>query len=108
MSLGLLYLNSAAYSAWVSGGPPNDYSHAWAQRALVHFCFSISFLFSGPMAFAALKKDFSFKASKYKYLWAVVVAFSLIYPHAREFFLIDSCLDGGGNWVKAHFECKYE
>jgi hypothetical protein len=106
IALGVLYLNSALYSAWISGGPPNNYSIAWAHRALVHFGFSLSFLFSGPMVFAALKNGLNFWRSKYKYAWFLVVFVSLAYPQAKEYFLIDSCLDRGGQWNELHFECK--
>jgi len=78
----------------------------WAQRALVHFGFSIFFLFSAPMAFIALKNGFSFQKSKYKYIWLAVAALSLAYPQAKEYLLIESCIDSGGQWGTLHFECK--
>jgi hypothetical protein len=103
---GLLYLNSTFYSAWVAGGPPNDYPHAWAQRALIHFGFSISLMASGVMAFIAFKADFKWKVSKYKYLWILILLLGLGYPKAREWVLVDKCLDSGGAWSSQHFECK--
>ena len=107
VGLGLLYLNSAAASAWVSGGPPNEYPHAWAQRSLIHFCYSVALIASGIMAFVALGKSFSFSASKMEYVWLIILLVSLAYPHLREFALVDKCLDSGGAWDKPHFECRY-
>ena|SRR3989442_10188942 len=40
--VGLLYLNSAAYSAWAAGGPPTHYPHAWLHRAALHFGYAIA------------------------------------------------------------------
>ncbi len=103
---GLLYLNSAAYSAWVAGGPPNDYPHAWEQRALVHFGISISLMASGVMAFISFKSDFKWKASQYKYVWLLILLLGLGYPKTREWILTDKCLDSGGTWSSQHFDCK--
>jgi len=32
IGFGLIYLNSAAYSTWISGGPAAKYPHTWAQK----------------------------------------------------------------------------
>jgi hypothetical protein len=106
IALGLLYLNSTFFSAWVAGGPPNDYPHAWAQRALIHFGFSISLVASGLMAFVSLRTDFKWKVSKYKYLWLLILLIGLGYPKVREWVLIDKCLDSGGAWSYQYFECR--
>jgi len=103
----LLYANSSFYSAWVSGGPPNDYPHAWAQRAIIHFGYAIALFSTGIMAFVALGRNFKFKASKLKYVWIIVLLLSLGYPECREFVLIDKCLDSGGAWDESHFECRH-
>src|SRR5579872_869252 len=42
--VGVLYLNSAAYSAWAAGGPPTHYPHAWLHRAALHFGYAIAAL----------------------------------------------------------------
>jgi len=106
IALGLLYLNSAFFSTWAAGGPPTKYPHAWAQRALQHFGFSISLIATGIMAFIGLKKNYNLKKSKYKYVWLVLLLLSLGYPKAREWLLIDKCLDSGGAWNYEYFECQ--
>ncbi len=106
--VGLLYLNGAAYSSWVSWGPPNDYPNAWEQNALVQLGYSITLLSTGILFFKALKKKFEFKLSKYVYFWLVIVVLSLSYPQVREFLLIDNCLDSGGKWSVEYFECHYK
>ena len=103
---GLLYLNGAASSWWLSWGPPNDYPKAWEQESLRRLGFSLTCLFTGPMLFIAFKENFNFKASKYKYIWLLVVILSLTFPHIREFVLTDSCLDSGGEWSEKYFECS--
>ncbi len=106
IALGLLYLNSAAFSAWVAGGPSNDYPHAWAQRALVHFGISISLIASGVMAFIAIKSEFKWKVSKFKYVWLLILLLALGYPKVREWMLIDKCRDSGGVWNSQYFDCR--
>jgi len=108
VGLGLLYLNSSASSAWVSGGPPGAYSHAWTQRALVHFGYAVSCMVSAVMIFVALGKNFSLGASRFKYVWVIIVLVSLLSPHLRAFLLVDKCLDSGGVWDNSRFECRYD
>lgn len=105
LAWGLVCLNSAAFSAWVSGGPPTDYPRAWAQRALVHLGYGISSIATGCFLFVALRPGYNFRKSTMKWLWLILVGVSLGYPKVREFMLIDKCLDAGGRWDKTHFEC---
>jgi len=102
----LLYLNSAMASAWVSGGPPTEYAKAWGQRGIIHFGYFVGLFFTGILAFVVFGKNYSFKKSKFKYVWLAIIILSLLYPKYREFILVDKCLDSGGSWDKAHFECK--
>ena len=106
--MGLLYLNGAAGSWWVSWGPPSDYPKAWEQQAVTRVCISSIFLFSAPMAFIALKKGFNLKRSKFKYVWLFAIVISASYPNLREFIKVDSCLDSGGIWSEEYFECRNE
>jgi hypothetical protein len=106
IALGLIYLNSTIFSTWAAGGPPTKHPHAWAQRALVHFGFCVSFIATGVMAFIGLRRDFNWRKSKYKYIWLILLLLSLGYPKAREWLLIDKCLDSGGAWSSEYFECK--
>lgn len=107
IAMGLLYLNSTAYSLWAAGGPPTEVPHAWLNRALVHFGFSVAFIFTGIMCFKALKNGFYLKKSKLLKYWLITLLIVLGYPQLREFYLVDKCLDSGGAWSKRHFECKH-
>lgn len=103
---GLLYLNGAASSWWLSWGPPTDYPKVWEHRSIVRLGYSLSLLFTGIMLFIALKENYNFRQSLFKYIWLVVVLVSLFFPSVREFMLIDSCLDSGNKWSEIHFECS--
>lgn len=106
--LGLLYLNGAAGSWWISWGPPNEYPKAWEQRAIVQLGLAVVCFVTGPMLFVFLKDVSAFKRSKLKYAWLVIVLVSLSYPKAREWLAIDKCLDAGGAWRSSHFDCRFE
>jgi len=92
--LGLLYFNSAFYSWWASWGPPTDYPKAWEHRGLSHFGFGLASIATAIMVFVSLKKGFSLKSSKFKYVWLMVVVAIFIYPKSIEWLEIDRCLDG--------------
>ncbi len=104
--IGLFYLNSAAYASWISWGPPNDFPLRWEHESIVRFGLSLSALSVGMILFSALKKGFSFKSKNYSfYCFVCVLVLSLMYPKAREYILIDSCLDSGGYWQSDYFQC---
>ena len=106
--LGLLYLNGAASSWWVSWGPPTEYPEAWSQRAIVKLGYAIALFSTAPMVFIAFKQNFNLKSSRYKYCWVFIVIIVLSFPSIRNFLLTDSCLDSGGSWQSTHFKCQYE
>ena len=105
---GLLALNGAFSAWWISWGPPNDYPMAWEQEAVRRLGISSSLLMTGIMVFVAFNPNFSFRKSKFKYVWTLVVISSLAYPAARSFMHEDTCLDKGGAWKKEYFICEYE
>lgn len=105
---GLLYLNSAAFKAWVSGGPPTDYPKLWLHGSLVHFGYSLSLFTTGIMFFISLKAGFVWSKSKFKYVWLMLLLLCLGYPKIKKWILIDKCLDSGGSWNSEYFECKEE
>lgn len=55
IGLALLYLNSAAFSAWVATGPPNDYPEAWLQRAFGHLCIAMGVFLVSVVLFRLIK-----------------------------------------------------
>lgn len=105
LAIAAIYLNSAAYSAWVSGGPPNEYPEAWAYRAMRHFYYGLGFIAIALTIFLALKAN----APRIKLKCAIgfiigIVLFSV--PHLKKFIEIDSCLDHGGKWNYSNHRCE--
>ena len=105
---GLLYLNSAAYSSWVSWGPPNEYPKSWEHNSIVLLGYSIVLISTGVVVFKSLREGNKFKITKYIIFWLALIIISIAYPEAREFLLIDKCLDSGGVWSVEYFDCHYE
>lgn len=54
--VGVLYLNSAAYSAWAAGGPPTHYPHAWLRRAALHLGYAIAAFCAGAVVTLLLRR----------------------------------------------------
>ena len=107
ITVGLFFLNSAAFASWLSWGPPNKYPLSWEQASIVRLGFALAALSVGSIFFIVLSKGFSFKAHNYKlYFFIVVLTLSIGYPKARELFLVDGCLDSGGSWQSDYFQCK--
>ena len=105
--LGLLYLNGAVGAWWASWGPPTKYPEYWQHAAIVRLGYAISAFCLGFIIFMVLKKGFSLKNSQYKfYTLITAVILSLGYPKAKEWLLIDACLDSGGAWQHNEFRCK--
>jgi len=104
--LALLYLNSAVYSAWVSGGPPNPYPIGWSRRALGHFSFSAAALFIGIGLFRGI---LTFPKVGRGALMLLAMGLSLIAaPYIGRFVLSDRCLDQGGSWSNQTIQCSNE
>ena len=108
VALGLLYLNGAVGSWWVSWGPPTNYPESWEQRAISQLGFAIALFATAPMLFIAFNHRFNLKTSSYKYWWVAIIVIALSYPHVRAFILTDSCLDSGGAWQATNFRCQHE
>lgn len=102
----LLYLNSAIYSAWVSGGPPNPYPLGWSRRAIGLLCFamaSVSFglgLFKGIQTFP--------RATKGTAAFIMLGALLVLGPYMGRFALIDKCQDRGASWNNKTLQCSDE
>ena len=100
-----IYLNSALFSAWVSGGPPNDFPRAWEYRSIRHFFYGLGFIFIAITILIALKA----KAKRIiiKSITGSLIALSLFsYPHFKLFYDVDACLDQGGRWNKDFHKCE--
>lgn len=104
--IALLYLKSAVYSAWMSGGPPNPYPIGWSRRALGHLCFSAAALFIGIGLFR-----FILTFPKVGRGALALLAIGLILtaaPYIGRFVLADRCLDQGGSWSNQTIQCSNE
>lgn len=104
--LSLLYLNSAFYSAWVSGGPPNPYPIGWSRRALGHLCFALAALLIGIGLFKGIKTLPKFGKSSVAFV--VIGALLAVAPYIGRFVLIDACLDRGEKWNYEAIQCSDE
>jgi hypothetical protein len=102
--LALAYLNSAFYSAWVSGGPPNPHPLGWSRRALVHLSFSLAAVFLGVGLFRATPRLPSLSRSDFAIV-AIGVAL-VVAPYVGRFVLAQSCSLEGGRWSNETIECE--
>ena len=101
----IIYFNSAFFSAWISGGPPNDYPEAWAYRSFKHFYYGLGFIVFAITLFIALKPNA--KRIKTECVIGLVLAFILFTtPQVKNFIKIDSCLDQGVRWNENYHKCE--
>jgi hypothetical protein len=103
LAFGLLYLNGAIFSAWVSGGPPNPYPVGWSRRALGQLSFSVASFLLAVGAFRLVRALPVWRRSAVV-LVAVGLAL-LVAPYIGRFVLQDQCLDSGGSWSNLTLEC---
>ncbi len=94
VGLALMYLNSAAGSAWVAGGPPTPYPEAWLHRAFAHLCFSAVTMLVALALFRWLK--LGMRPDRVVLLLVVLSALALSAPHVRKLLLENSCVNSGG------------
>lgn len=106
IALCLIYLKSAAYRAWLAGGPPTPNPEGWLFSAGNYLSWALAFLSAGIGLFSLI--------GRLPALSKVAVAFLLlagvlaVVPSAREFLAKDSCLDAGGKWSALELRCVYE
>jgi hypothetical protein len=101
----LLLLNSAMFSAWMSGGPPNPFPEAWATRSKWQLAWSASVAVGGLAVFRVVRGG----RMRHGLTVALVLAAALLgsYPSANEFLQIDRCLDAGGRWDYGRLRCEH-
>ena len=102
----LLNLKSAAYRAWLAGGPPTPNPEGWLFSAWNYLSWSLAFLSSGIGVFLALGGRPRLIRVGIALL-ALAIAF-WAFPHIREFVAKDACLDAGGKWTGKELRCTYE
>ena len=104
VTLAVLYLNSAAYSAWAGGGPPTTIREAWMQRALADLCYALATTLGGLALFRTIRR--TPRLDRVVVVLTVLALVLLAAPRARRFLLVDHCLDAGGRWDDAAFRCQ--
>ncbi len=104
VSVAVLYLNSALFSAWVSGGPPTPVPLAWRNSAFTHLCYSAAALLIAFAFFRGIRAVP--RLDRIALVLLILGMGAVAAPHVREFFLVDRCLDAGGRWNAARFICE--
>jgi len=96
LALGLLYLNAALFSAWMSGGPPNPYPHGWGRLATGQLSTSVA---SFVLAVASYKLVISLPAWRRAPIVLIVFAlFLAIAPYVDRAVLHEQCASQKGEW----------
>ena len=103
-SVALLLLNGAAFSAWMSGGPPNPYPQGWALRSQALFCWSLSAALAAAFGFLSIRRYPDIGVRVWLTLAAGVVL--AVTPLVAREIIIDKCLDSGGRWSAASLQCE--
>jgi len=104
IALGLLYLNSAVFSAWVAGGPPTDYPESWLHRAVLRFCIAVALFLVGTAAFRWISRLPSI--DRWSVALFLIAGVVLSIPLVREHMVANSCVNSGGQWDRPEFRCK--
>ena len=99
----LYFLNDAAFSGWMAGGPPGPHKGGWEFRAQSSLLRAVGALLLGIAAFRAVKQVPNVSRTT----WAVgaLALFTLLAPLAQRALAIDKCLDSGGKWSPQALEC---
>ena len=102
----LLYLNSAVYSAWVSGGAPDPYPLGSSRRAIGLLCFALASVSFGLGLFEGIK-TFP-RATKGSAVFIMLGALLVLGPYMGRFAIIDKCQDRGASWNNETLQCSDE
>ena len=105
IAFAVLWLNGAAFSAWMSDGPPNPYPHGWALRSQAQLSYACASLVGGAAVFRIIR---TFPVFGWLSVGLVVLALGLaVSPSIIRFFEIDRCLDSGGRWSYEGLQCEH-
>ena len=104
VALGLLYLNAALFSAWMSGGPPNPYPLGWQRLAVGQLGLTVA---SFVLAIASYKLVVSLPKWRRVPLVFTLAGLALAAaPYAGRLLLEHQCLQIGGAWSNVTLECS--
>jgi hypothetical protein len=104
--LSLMYLNGAFFSAWVSGGPPNDNPLGWERRAIGQLALSVAALVLSIGSYRLISRLPKWSKSSIA-LVAVGITLALS-PYAGRLALQESCFSHGGKWSNDQLICIKE
>lgn len=101
----LVLLNGAAFSGWMSSGPPNPYQQGWAFRSQMQLIWAVSVALSGLASFRLVREVPTLtRPTIALIIFAAAVG---IFPSVQEFIQIDRCLDSGGRWNNDGLQCDH-
>jgi hypothetical protein len=105
VALALVYLNSAAFSAWAGTGPPptNAFREAWMHRAFAHLCYGGAAALGGASLFRVMQRPL--RLDRVVLALTVLVVLLLAAPRIRLFVFVEPCLHSEGRWDDATFRC---
>ena len=102
----LIYLNSAAYRAWLASGPPTPNPEGWLFSAGNYLAWSMAFLSASIGLFRLIGRLPALSKAAIAFL--LLAGVLSVVPSTREFLAKDSCLDAGGKWSALELRCAYE
>lgn len=102
----LHYLNSAIYSALVSGGPPAPFALGWSRVAIGHLCYALAALAFGMGLFKGIQTFPGATTGSAAFI--VLGALLALGPYVGRSVLIDGCLERGGSWNREALQCSDE
>jgi len=102
-AIALLLLNSALFSAWMLGGPPNPYADGWALRSLALLVWALTAAFGAAALFNAIRRATHVGKASVIVLAACMTLAAV--PFIAREVLIDKCLDTGGRWSAQALAC---
>lgn len=104
-AIALLLLNSALFSAWMSGGPPNPYADGWALRSLALLVWALTAAFGAAAFFHAIRR--ATRVGKASVIVLAACMTLVAVPFLVREVLIDKCLDNGGRWSAQALACEH-
>lgn len=102
----LYFLNDAAFSAWMAGGPPSSHKLGWELRSQANLFQSVGALLLGITTFKVVGD--APRIARISYVIGALAILALLVPHAQKALHVDKCLDSGGKWSDQTLECVHQ
>jgi len=104
--LALLYLNHAAYRAWLARGPPTENPAGWMVSAGNMLAWSLAFISAAIGTFITIGKLPAINRRAVAFMAAAASLAAV--PCIREFISADEYLDTVGIWSSEQLRCLQE